>query len=240
VTQTGLHSAFTPFKRLLPRWLANVVRSLGTATIGPVRAAYRSGFYRSAFARAAVTKSGEPLPWYTYPSIDFLGYRDYSDRTVLEFGGGQSTLWWARRARQVVTLEGDPGWYSEIKQRMPANASLHLVSMASRDENVADVRRALEAQPQSTFDVIVIDGLYRENMIDFAQQYLSDDGIIVCDNAEGYGFHEGFKDSGLWRVDFFGNAPGVVLPHATSVYFRPHASFVFDAGYPIPVVAKGP
>ena len=73
-------------------------------------------------------------------------------------------------------------------------------------------------------------------MIAIAISRLSDGGIIVCDNAEGYGFYEGFKESGLCRVAFFGNAPGVVLPHATSIYYRRFA-FVFDAKHPIPVIA---
>jgi hypothetical protein len=44
-------------------------------------------------------------------------------------------------------------------------------------------------------------------------------------------FYSGFRDSGLSRVDFYGNAPGVVLPHCTSIYFR--ATFVFDPSVPI-------
>ena len=74
-------------------------------------------------------------------------------------------------------------------------------------------------------------------MIDTAAIVVTDTGIIICDNAEGYGFYEGFRGRGFHRVDFFGNAPGVVLPHCTSIFFRP-GSFVFDPKYPIPVIAR--
>jgi hypothetical protein len=74
-------------------------------------------------------------------------------------------------------------------------------------------------------------------MIDIAVSYLKEDGVIICDNAEGYGFYEGFKERAFSRVDFFGNAPGVVLPHSTSIYFSP-TSFIFRATFPIPVIAK--
>ncbi len=236
MTQTIIQKTFKPLKRILPDSVGNFIRSVGTAVIGPVRFAYCSGYWRSAFKRAAVSKNGQALPWYTYPAIDFLKYRDYQDKLVLEFGGGQSTLWWADRAKQVVTLEGDKQWHDEIKQGMPSNVSLYHVSMDDKNANVSEVKARLKQQKNSAYDVIVIDGLYRFEMIEIALSYLNEGGIIVCDNAEGYGFYDGFKDSGLSRVDFFGNAPGTVLPHCTSLCFS-GATFVMDAHYPIPVIA---
>ena len=113
--------------------------------------------------------------------------------------------------------------------------------MESREANVSAVTHTLdEKKSYSRYDVIVIDGLYRDAMIPIALDRLSEDGVIICDDAEGYGFYEGFKESRLWRVDFFGNAPGVVLPHCTSMYFRPSSCFIFDAKFPIPVIAKEP
>ena len=61
--------------------------------------------------------------------------------------------------------------------------------------------------------------------------------IIICDNAEGYGFYEGFKSRGMDRVDFYGYCPGVILEHSTSIYFM-RSSFVFDPTIPIHVIAK--
>jgi len=232
MTPSAIHRASRPLKRLLPAWAWRPMRGLATAVLAPLLTSYRTGHLRSALVSLSVTRRGEPLPWYTYPSIDFLKGRDYSERSVLEFGGGQSTLWWARRARSVVTLEGDPGWYERIRSRMPGNVELHLVSMQDRDSNVADVRKVLGARPDAHYDVVVIDGLYRDQMIEFACSVVTPDGIIVCDNAEEFQFHQRLKDRGLRRVDFHGSAPGLVLPHTTSIYFGP-AAFVFDPALPI-------
>ena len=236
MTQTVIQRVFKPFKEHLPEPIWQMIRSVGTAVIGPIRFAYLSGYWRSSFKRAAVTKSGSPLPWYTYPAIDFLKFRNYQDKRVLEFGGGQSTLWWAEHAESVVTLEGDEQWFNDIKQGMPSNVSLHYVSMQNREENVIAVNGVLKQYPQAKYDVIVIDGLYRFEMIEIALKHLNNDGVIICDNAEGYNFCEGFKGSGLQRVDFFGNAPGTVLPHCTCLYFAQN-SFIFNAEHPIPVIA---
>ena len=237
MAQTLIQRSFASFKRHLPPWAYNPIRSIGTALIGPFLAAHRSGYLLSSFRMAAVSKDGSPIPWYTYPSIDFLKYRNFKDKVVLEFGGGQSSLWWADRAKQVVTLEGDDEWYAKIRRSIPGNVDLHLVTMESREANISAVMRTLDSAGYSRYDVIVIDGLYRDEMIEVALGRMSEDGIIICDNAEGYGFYDGFKESGLWRVDFFGNAPGVVLPHSTSIYFNSASCFIFDAAYRIPVIA---
>jgi len=240
MTQTAIQRIFMPFKQVLPGWMHDRTRSIATAFIGPILAAHRTGYFRSALKMAAVSKNGQPLPWYTYSAIDFLKYRNYEEKTVLEFGGGQSTLWWASQARHVISLEGDRQWYEKIKSQVPSNVDLRFVSMENKEKNVAEVTRELEGRKISKYDIIIIDGLYRREMIPIAVDHLADDGIIICDNAEGYGFWEGFKESSLWRVDFFGNAPGVVLPHATSIFFRPSSCFIFNVKHPIPVIAKEP
>ncbi len=237
MTKTVIQRSFAPLKKYLPSWVYNPIRSAVTAFLTPIIFAYRTGFLRSAFKMKAVSKNGDPLPWYTYPSIDFLKYRNYEGRKVLEFGAGQSTLWWAERAEYVVALEGGKTWYQSIKDGMPNNVDLCSVSMASREDNISQVKEVLSTRQYSKYDVIVIDGLYREDMIEVALSHMTEDGILICDNAEGYGFYEGLKGSGLLRVDFFGNAPGVILPHSTSIFFTP-SSFVFDAKYPIPVIAN--
>ncbi len=220
-------------KKITPGWFFNPIRSVGTAVLGPVLFAYHSGYLYSAFKMKSITKKGESIPWYTYPSIDFLKNRTYDKKKILEFGGGQSTLWWAKRAEKVVTFEGDQDWYDEIKGNMPNNVDLHYVSLESVDVNVSQVNEILDTKGIEKYDVIIIDGLNRYEMIEISLKYLADDGIIICDNSEGYNFYEGFKDSGLNRVDFFGNAPGVILPHSTSICFTPN-SFVFGVKWPIP------
>jgi hypothetical protein len=235
--ETFLQKAFAPFKRYLPDCLWNPLRSTATGFLTPLLFSYRTGHFRSSLARRAVSRQGEPLPWYTFPCIDFLKYRSYYNRDVLEFGGGQSTLWWAARARRVVTLEGDYAWFRALKHTMPDNVDLHYVSMADSTTNVRAVEATLRQQSLVQYAVIIIDGLYRFEMIEFARNYIAEDGIIICDNAEGYGFYEGFQAAGFCRVDFFGHVPGVVLPQATSIFFKPGA-FVFNARYPIPAIAR--
>ena len=237
MSYTILQRAFAPFKKALPAWLWSPIRRIATAVITPLLFSYRSGHWRSSLRGLSLDRHGRPLPWYTYPCIEFLRVRDYTERTIVEFGAGQSTLWWAARAKRVIALEGDPQWFERIAQHMPHNVDLRLVSVKSPSECMADVNRVLAEIGISSCDVSIIDGLWRAEMAGIALRLRTTDGLIICDNAEGYGFQEAFSASELGRVDFFGNAPGVVLAHSTSIYFGSRC-FAFDPKLPIPVISK--
>jgi hypothetical protein len=230
-----IHETFRQVRKYLPTPVSNSVRSLFTAFLTPVLFSYQKGHFKSSWEMLSVSRTGKPLPWYTYPCIDFLKYRDFGDKTVLEFGGGQSSLWWSQRARSVVTLEGNEQWYQKIKADMPANVDLFLVSMVSPSSCMEEVNGIL--QNYSDFDVIIIDGLYRYEMAEVARSVMADYGVIICDDAENYGFYEAFKDSAMYRVDFFGNAPGVIRPHCTSLLFKERC-FMVSSKFPIPSIAR--
>lgn len=223
MTRSAVHDAFAPLKRALPVGVSGLIRRAGTAILTPLFFSLRSGHFRSSMKTAAVTKSGKPLPWYTYPCIDFLRGQDFSGRSVLEFGGGQSTFYWASRAAHVVTFEGKAEWFRQLEANKPANAQLHLLPPLEADPMV---RRVDELLGTELFDVIVIDGLKRSALIAPAIRHLRPSGMIICDNSEGYGIQEGFGPSGFSRIDFYGHAPGVYLPHCTSVFFKDRCDFL--------------
>ena len=230
---TWIQRAYAPFRAFLPKQIADPLRSVATAFLAPVLFSLRSGHFRSSFARAAVDRQGEPIPWYTYPCIEFLNHRDFSNASVLEFGGGQSTIWWGRRAKRVLCLEDNAEWLGGLRQRVSPAVELRQASMASPQACVDSINEAVQDQ---RFDVVVIDGLWRDHLISIAARVVSDTGIIICDNSEGYGFQQRFSGYDFMRVDFYGYVPGLVQPHCTSIYFKPGAA-ALHPGHKIAVVA---
>jgi predicted O-methyltransferase YrrM len=63
------------------------------------------------------------LPWFSYAAIDFLAAVIKPTDRVCELGGGGSTLWFAQRAGQVVTLESDPAWAALIRTKLPPESA---------------------------------------------------------------------------------------------------------------------
>ncbi|MEP6794295.1 MAG: hypothetical protein ABJB16_08220 [Saprospiraceae bacterium] len=192
-----------------------------------------NGHFKSSFKNKSISRTGEPLPWYTYPMIDFLRTRLFVDKTILEFGGGQSTLWWATQAKRIISFEDDKDWFEILTKKIPTNVELFYITKDSREKSLKEVSAILDQLAIPAFDIVIIDGLSREDMINVACSVVSPNGAILCDNAEGYGFYESFKEREFKRIDFFGHAPGVIFPHCTSIYFRMN-NFLFDPHLLIP------
>lgn len=231
VPPTVYHLLFDPLRRALPDQLARGVRATATALLTPLEFTRRTGHWRSSFYSRAVLANGAPLPWYTYPCIDFLTPRRKLLRSVLEFGAGQSTLWWAAEGAEVVAFEADRGWYEYLRKRVPSNVQLHYVAMESPEQCLHDIRARLAGGGRERFEAVILDGLYRTELADICTELCDRGGLIVCDDAEGYDIHGVLGGSGMQRVDFFGFAPGVLLPRCTSIYWRESA--LFAASLPI-------
>jgi len=58
------------------------------------------------------------LPWIAFSAIEFL--EDYltDSKSVAEFGGGGSTLFFAQRAKKVLCIESSHEWASKISNEL--------------------------------------------------------------------------------------------------------------------------
>lgn len=64
------------------------------------------------------------IPWITYPAIMQLGRLVKPTHKVFEFGCGGSSLWWAKRAAEVVSIDHDAEWLEKVREEKPANLTL--------------------------------------------------------------------------------------------------------------------
>ena len=69
------------------------------------------GIERSIDEEVCEDRDGNPIPWYTYPAIEYLAQFDYSDKKIFEYGCGNSSLFWAARAESVTSIEDNPEWF---------------------------------------------------------------------------------------------------------------------------------
>ncbi|MEO0055654.1 MAG: hypothetical protein RLZZ50_1601 [Verrucomicrobiota bacterium] len=198
-------------------WLraARALRAIG----GVIKGGY--GHWRSACMHRPVDARGEPLPWFTYPAIEFLGQFDLGAKRVFEFGAGNSTLYWGARCAEVVSVESDPGWHSHLDSRRGPNVRLQLETDPAR--YVSALGR--EGEP---FDIIVVDGLERLACSRAAPGMLRPGGLVVLDNADWHpGSAAALRAAGLLQVDMTGFGPVNGYSWTTSLFF--HRDFDFSA-----------
>lgn len=180
-----------------------------------------SGHARSALSGRPVDRHGQPIPWYTLPAIDLLRGQDFAGKRVLEFGGGQSTRWWAARGATVLTIEEDAAWAGEL---LKSGLDVRHVPIERETRSIAEIRRIIGDR---TFDVIVVDGHLREECARLATAHLVPGGALILDNSEGYNLQPAMTELGWSQVHLWGYAPGVWRQHCTTIAYR-GACFLFD------------
>ncbi|MFV0436280.1 MAG: class I SAM-dependent methyltransferase [Desulfopila sp.] len=180
-----------------------------------------SGWLRSQAEGAAVDAAGKPLPWITYPAIDFLQPRIRPWMTVFEYGSGNSTFWWSARVARLISCEHDKEWYADFQPRIRAANTTYLLrrckggSTAYADEI---------SRYGKTFDILVIDGRDRVNCIRNGLGALRDGGVVLWDNSDRQEYQPGYdllEAAGFRRLDFWGGGALSTRRWCTSIFYRP-------------------
>ena len=160
------------------------------------------------------------IPWYSLKSIDFLSEKDFSQKNILEFGAGQSTLWWAERCKKIISFEPNQGWYRKLKKEKEKYKNLEIYLAKKLIINEEYIKDQL-------FDVIIIDGLDRIKCAQIAFHYLNKDGLIILDDTqEKNGRHcnkELFnllKKNKFQRIDFCDFDSNQINIKTTSFFFK--------------------
>jgi len=182
------------------------------------------GHARSVRRGEPLDGAGREIPWFTYPAIEYLSQLEVGDKTVFEFGSGNSSVFWSRRAARVVSVEHDRAWHGRMRERLPAGHELHLI------ENPAAYAAVLSGQPEY-FDVIVVDGIERRACCHAAVARLQPGGLVVLDNADWHHHCAAvLRAAGLLEVDFSGFGPINGYTWTTSLFF--HREFAFRCREP--------
>jgi hypothetical protein len=157
----------------------------------------------------------EKLPGIPFELVDLLITYLSHDAKVFEYGIGKSTFFWAKHAKQVVSVEYNLQWAERIEQELQKanirNVTIFKILPQSRkDNNEADVSDPAEFAaeddrmkglsferfvkkisdfPDGYFDLVFIDAKARASCIVAAMPKIKVHGLIVLDNSErGYYF----------------------------------------------------
>ncbi|OLR95567.1 class I SAM-dependent methyltransferase [Actinokineospora bangkokensis] len=161
-----------------------------------------TGHLRSLFAVHDVADlAALDLAWWSYPAIEevqaFLAGR--AAPRVFEFGAGASTVWLARRAAEVHSVEHDAG-FAEVVRGLVAehdNVTLHVVPAAAagpgttvrsgraghEDLDFEEYVGAID-RVGGEFDLVVVDGRARVDAFHRALDHLAPGALVVFDNIK--------------------------------------------------------
>ena len=176
-----------------------------------------TGWINSVIKGRPLDVNDNPIPWFTYPAIDFLESVLDSKWNVFEWGSGNSTKWWSRKCASVTAVESNPSWHAEVSRNLPQNATVILA------ENKESYTQAICNQPNQSFDIVVVDGDHRNECVKSCLKVLPQSGMVVFDNSDRHTYNVGIrqlKDAGFYRIDFWGLIPSYAYRNCTSIFFR--------------------
>jgi hypothetical protein len=154
-----------------------------------------------------------PIPWYTYPALEYLEHLDFSQMLVFEYGSGNSTLWWAERCKGIQSVEDDEAWYLEIEQKINIK-NVHYVLEQRKNEYVS--------MATENSDVFIIDGSYRRACAEYVIQ-LAGGMMIILDNSDWFPETVDVLRStlGWFELDFHGFGPINGYTWTTTIFINP-------------------
>jgi len=170
------------------------------------------GHYESRELQRSIDGQGNPIPWFTYPAIDYLRQLDLSNKIMLEWGAGSSSLFFAERVKTLYSIEHNLDWYEQIKINKKDNQILILEEL-----NYAEKAKELSMD----FDIILIDGIKRSECAVVSLNIINKKGIIILDNSDRHpDISKNFRENGFIEVDFHGFGPINEYTWTTSIFFH--------------------
>jgi len=205
------------FKRLANRILT-ILDLDGLYSLKRQGPLFEDGWFRSFREQASVDATGEPLPWITYPAIEFIRKRVKPKMSIFEYGSGGSTTWWANLVSHVVSVEHDREWFQKLIAKKPANVELIQIDLIYGGEYSKKI-----GYYKNQFDVVIVDGRDRVNCIRNCLGALTESGVVILDNSDRSDYAEAVAylfEHGFRKLEFIGFCPAVNLKSETSIFYR--------------------
>lgn len=112
------------------------------------------------------------LPWYSSPCLEWLMTLDLQDRKVFEFGVGDSTTWYKSRGAITAGVDSNEKYVHQHCAWHGDDEAHYLRSIGFISKECFDL----------LFDIVIIDGDYRDKCTEEALKYLKPGGYLIIDN----------------------------------------------------------
>jgi len=119
---------------------------------------------------------GIQMPWYTRPALEVMDKWDLKGKMVFEYGVGYSSLWYLSRGAQTFGVDSNKEWTEISCTGLVANDQERYVCAI---DIAATASILVDGQ---LFDLVIIDGLYRDECTKYALKNLKTGGKLILDN----------------------------------------------------------
>lgn len=166
-----------------------------------------------------------PVPWVTHEAVLFLEkfMEEHPDARVLEFGSGASTVWFAKRTKNLTSVEHSPEWHSKMTNILATTVECSPVNLMLLERPYFTI---CDTFFDNHFDLILVDGRNRSGCMRDSMRILKPGGVLMLDNAERPYYQKAIRLLQGWK-GVSTNQPGpdscgFTYPNwQTNWYFKP-------------------
>lgn len=126
----------------------------------------------------AKDEHGIQFPWYTSGMLKVLDKMDLKGKKVFEYGVGYSTLWYRSRGALTAGVDSNHEWANMVG--VPFTIERDKYIHEAYDYTYCP--RKINQEYVRVFDIISIDGIYRDECTEHALLALRPGGMLIIDN----------------------------------------------------------
>ncbi len=190
----------------------------------------------------------DEVPWINFDSIAWLESWLKPNMRVFEYGSGGSSMFFARRTKQVISIEHDTGFYDYIsgviEERKITNLDLRYIAPTKDGKRLPydgltfrsfsdgfethsfeDYVCSIDEFDDDSFDLVIVDGRSRASCVMRSISKVKVDGVILLDNAERKEYaavQEHLRGLGFVEKRFRSLGPSNTYVWETTAFRRTH------------------
>jgi hypothetical protein len=103
-------------------------------------------------------------PWYTMDTLLWLDFIHLSDKSVFEYGCGLSSYWWQKKTKKWSGVDNSATWGEPCGCKIETDLTNYVESCTD------------------TYDIVVVDGIWRNECIKHALTKINKNGYLIVDN----------------------------------------------------------
>lgn len=118
----------------------------------------------------AFDRDGIRYPWYVSGVLELLEKMDLKGKKLFEWGVGYSTHWYRSRGMKTWGVDSVEKWAKDI--------------ITAYEPDKRKYIKFPKLYCDFQYDIVVIDGIYRDECLKVALEVVKPDGLIIIDNFE--------------------------------------------------------
>ncbi len=137
-------------------------------------------------------ETGVCFPWFTHPCLEVIKKWDLSDKVIMEWGGGASTVWWALKSKKVYSVDHNIEWFDRMSQELYERGlnSKYLMNLINTSEGDQSENRDayVKCYHNTLFNICVVDGVHRYECAEYAVKVLKPEILIIDNHQQDFVF----------------------------------------------------